>query len=319
MEDTTYSQPSDQLIQQQNQEAPQQQQQAQQPAPTTSFTIFVWKFFSVISWLLLIFTSLEAYFHETMFYSMYNSNSLYLPLSVKLGGIQSFYLILLFLAFYHFAYLGLYKGDESITNPLLDRITKFHFIPLFLISFINIINQARKNGVGITAFEKELIADLVFNLIALVFLIIIYAKTVLEHNWYIVLTIKKGLFSCLIILLWHNFFYLIVLVGYAVQYNRMSSNILTFLKGSGIAGSLIVGIGGCIFSFVNKDLIAAATNFLLYVGMVNSFFGTTGKSKEMKRYTAGVADGVIEIIFMLFNFATVMILIFKFNADCVQK
>ena len=320
MEDTTYSQPSDQLIQQQNQEAPQQQQQAQQPAPTTSFTIFVWKFFSVISWLLLIFTSLEAYFHETMFYSMYNTNgNLYLPLSVKLGGIQSFYLILLFLAFYHFAYLGLYKGDESITNPLLDRITKFHFIPLFLISFINIINQARKNGVGITAFEKELIADLVFNLIALVFLIIIYAKTVLEHNWYIVLTIKKGLFSCLIILLWHNFFYLIVLVGYAVQYNRMSSNILTFLKGSGIAGSLIVGIGGCIFSFVNKDLIAAATNFLLYVGMVNSFFGTTGKSKKMKIYTAGVADGVIEIIFMLFNFATVMILIFKFNADCVQK
>ena len=319
MEDTPYSQPSDQLIQQQNQEVP-QQQQVEESRPATSFTIFVWKFFSVISWLLLIFTSLEAYFHETMFYSMYNSNGgLYLPLSVKLGGIQSFYLILLFLAFYHFAYLGLYKGDESITNPLLDRITKFHFIPLFLISFINIINQARKNGVGITAFEKELIADLVFNLIALVFLIIIYAKTVLEHNWYIVLTIKKGLFSCLIILLWHNFFYLIVLVGYAVQYNRMSYNILTFLKGSGIAGSLIVGIGGCIFSFVNKDLIAATTNFLLYVGMVNSFFGTTGKSKEMKLYTAGVADGVIEIIFMLFNFATVMILIFKFNADCVQK
>ena len=318
MEDTTYSQPSDQLIQQQNQEVP-QQQQVEESRPATSFTIFVWKFFSVISWLLLIFTSLEAYFHETMFYSMYNTADSYLPLSVKLGGIQSFYLILLFLAFYHFAYLGLYKGDESITNPLLDRITKFHFIPLFLISFINIINQARKNGVGITAFEKELIADLVFNLIALVFLIIIYAKTVLEHNWYIVLTIKKGLFSCLIILLWHNFFYLIVLVGYAVQYNRMSSNILTFLKGSGIAGSLIVGIGGCIFSFVNKDLIAAATNFLLYVGMVNSFFGTTGKSKKMKIYTAGVADGVIEIIFMLFNFATVMILIFKFNADCVQK
>jgi hypothetical protein len=319
MEDTPYSQPSDQLIQQQNQEAPQQQQQAQQPAPTTSFTIFVWKFFSVISWLLLIFTSLEAYFHETMFYSMYNTADSYLPLSVKLGGIQSFYLILLFLAFYHFAYLGLYKGDDSITNPLFDRITKLHFIPLFLISFINIINQTGKNGVRITAFESELIADLVFNLIALVFLIIIYSKTVLEHNWYIVLTIKKGLFSCLIILLWHNFFYLIVLVGYAVQSNRLSDNINNFLKGSGIAGSLLVGIGGCIFSFVNKDLIAAATNFLLYVGMVNSFFGTTGKSKSMRTLTGGVADGVIEIIFMIFNFATVIILIFKFNADCVQK
>jgi len=317
MEDTPYSQPSDQLIQQQNQEVP-QQQQVEESRPATSFTIFVWKFFSVISWLLLIFTSLEAYFHETMFYSMYNTDS-YLPLSVKLGGIQSFYLILLFLAFYHFAYLGLYKGDDSITNPLFDRITKLHFIPLFLISFINIINQTGKNRVRITAFESELIADLVFNLIALVFLIIIYSKTVLEHNWYIVLTIKKGLFSCLIILLWHNFFYLIVLVGYAVQSNRLSDNINNFLKGSGIAGSLLVGIGGCIFSFVNKDLIAAATNFLLYVGMVNSFFGTTGKSKSMRTLTGGVADGVIEIIFMIFNFATVIILIFKFNADCVQK
>lgn len=317
MEDTPYSQPSDQLIQQQNQEVP-QQQQVEESRPATSFTIFVWKFFSVISWLLLIFTSLEAYFHETMFYSMYNTDS-YLPLSVKLGGIQSFYLILLFLAFYHFAYLGLYKGDDSITNPLFDRITKLHFIPLFLISFINIINQTGKNRVRITAFESELIADLVFNLIALVFLIIIYSKTVLEHNWYIVLTIKKGLFSCLIILLWHNFFYLIVLVGYAVQSNRLSDNIYNFLKGSGIAGSLLVGIGGCIFSFVNKDLIAAATNFLLYVGMVNSFFGTTGKSKSMRTLTGGVADGVIEIIFMIFNFATVIILIFKFNADCVQK
>ena len=317
MEDTPYSQPSDQLIQQQNQEVP-QQQQVEESRPATSFTIFVWKFFSVISWLLLIFTSLEAYFHETMFYSMYNTDS-YLPLSVKLGGIQSFYLILLFLAFYHFAYLGLYKGDDSITNPLFDRITKLHFIPLFLISFINIINQTGKNRVRITAFESELIADLVFNLIALVFLIIIYSKTVLEHNWYIVLTIKKGLFSCLIILLWHNFFYLIVLVGYAVQSNRLSDNINNFLKGSGIAGSLLVGIGGCIFSFVNKDLIAAATNFLFYVGMVNSFFGTTGKSKSMRTLTGGVADGVIEIIFMIFNFATVIILIFKFNADCVQK
>ena len=320
MEDTPYSQPSDQLIQQQNQEVP-QQQQVEESRPATSFTIFVWKFFSVISWLLLIFTSLEAYFHETMFYSMYNTghHSYYFPLSVQLGGIQSFYLILLFLAFYHFAYLGLYKGDDSITNPLFDRITKLHFIPLFLISFINIINQVRKSEVEITTFESELIADLVFNLIALVFLIIIYAKTVFEHNWYIVLTIKKGLFSCLIILLWHNFFYLIVLVGYAVQSNRLSDNIYNFLKGSGIAGSLLVGIGGCIFSFVNKDLIAAATNFLLYVGMVNSFFGPTGKSKSMRTHSGGVADGVIEIIFMIFNFATLIILIFKFNADCVQK
>ena len=316
MEEAAYSQPTDQLVQEKNQP---ENQKPQQSAPTTSFTIAVWKFFSVISWLLLIFTSLDAYFHETMFFSIFANRSYfsYFPLSVKLGVLQSFYLIILFLGFYHYAYLGLYKGDEYITNPLLDRVTKFHFIPLFLISFINIINQ--HIDYDSENLEPELIADLVFTIIALIFLIIVYAKTALEHNWYIVITIKKGVFSCLIILLWHHFFYLIVLVGYIVKSTRGTSyDVYNLFKGAGIAGSLIIGIGGCIFAFAFKDLIAAATNFLLYVGMVNSFFGTTGKSKNMKTLTAGVADGVIEIIFMLISFATIFILSFTFNADCVK-
>ena len=320
MEEATYSKPSDQLVQEYNQP---EQQQPQQSAPTTSD--FVWKFFSVMSWLLLIFTSLDAYFHEKMFFSIFNNNILYFPLSVKLGSIQSFYLIILFLGFYHYAYLGLYKGDESITNPLLNSAAKFHFVPLFLISFINIINQfikqksEKSNDSEDINLESILIADLVFTIIALIFLIIVYAKTALEHNWYIVLTIKKGVFSCLIILLWHNFFYLIVLVGNIVKVNRgEDEEIFSLFKGAGIAGSLIIGIGGSIFAFSFKDLIAATTNFLLYVGMVNSFFGTTGKSKEMKLLTGGVADGVIEIIFMLFSFATILILSFCFSADCVK-
>jgi len=313
MEEAAYSQPTDQLVQEQNQPG---NQKPQQSAPTTSFTIAVWKFFSVISWLLLIFTSLHAYFQGRMFISIFNNSSMYYPLSVKLGVLESFYLIILFLGFYHYAYLGLYKGDEYITNPLLDRVTKFHFIPLFLISFINIIHQFNYYSANV---ESEFITDLVFTIIALIFLIIVYAKTALEHNWYIVLTIKKGVFSCLIILLWHHFFYLIVIVGYIVKSTRGTSiDVYNLFKGAGIAGSLIIGIGGCIFAFAFKDLIAAATNFLLYVGMVNSFFGTTGKSKDMKTLTAGVADGVIEIIFMLISFATIFILSFTFNADCVK-
>jgi len=84
MEEAAYSQPTDQLVQEQNQP---ENQKPQQSAPTTSFTIAVWKFFSVISWLLLIFTSLDAYFHETMFFSIFANRSYfsYFPLSVKLG------------------------------------------------------------------------------------------------------------------------------------------------------------------------------------------------------------------------------------------
>lgn len=310
MEGTAYSTSNEQLIQA-------NQVQQQQSAPSTSFTIFVWKFFSVISWLLLIFTSLEGYFHGTMFFSIFNNNGDYYPLSVKIGVLQSFYLVLLLWAFYHFAYLGLYKGDNSITNPYFEKITNYHFVPLFLVSFINIIVQITRGNKENTNIEGNLISDLVFTLLALVFSVIIYIKTLLVHEWYIVLTLKKGLFSCLIILLWYNFFYLIVLVG-IVNISNNGGKIDVFLKGSGIAGSILVGLGGCAFSFFYKDIIAAGTTSLLYIGMVISFYGPGGKSSKIILST-GTADGVIEIIWMFGCFVNLFLLMFKFNADCAKS
>ena len=56
--------------------------------------------------------------------------------------------------------------------------------------------------------EGEIITDLVFTFIALGLLGYIYIKTNLEHkNWFFILTIKKGLFSFLIVILWYNLFY----------------------------------------------------------------------------------------------------------------
>ena len=57
--------PSEQFIPMPSQPQPQPQMQPQaqaqsQPQPSTSFTIFVWKFFSVISWVFLIISSFEG-------------------------------------------------------------------------------------------------------------------------------------------------------------------------------------------------------------------------------------------------------------------
>ena len=51
-----------------------------------------------------------------------------------------------------------------------------------------------------------------------------------------------------------------------------------FLKGSGIAGALLIPFGSLSFAFIFKDLIAAVTNLLIYIGMVSSSFGINGKS-----------------------------------------
>ena len=334
MEAEPYSVSTEKLIEGQGQPQiqqmqPQVQQQMQpqvQQQPSSSFSIFFWKFFSVISWVLLIFTSLEAYRHNTSFFSLYKTILvkasstylyLYIPITINIGMLQSFFLIILFLAFFNFAYLGLYKGDYSIIDPLFTSSTKFHSIPLLFFSFINISLQNKKNGLEILDMEGEIIQDLVFTFIALGFLIYVYTKTNLQAEWYIVLTIKKGLFSSLIVILWYNLFYTSMLIGCINTYESLS--IESFLKGAGISFSILIGFGSLVFSLVFKDVIAAVTNLLIYIGLVSSFFGMNGKNGIMRSLYGGVADGVIEIIIMVLNLVVILLLIFSYNAQLTEN
>ena len=303
----------------------QMQQQIQpqpivQQQPSTSFTIFFFKFFSVISWVMLIVTSLEAYFQNSLFYIFYRTyrsksidvqfigiSKLYLPITIDTSMLQSFFLIILFFGFFNFAYYGLYKGDNSLIDPLFTNITKYHFVPLLLVSFINMNMQINNE---MEEMEGEIITDLVFTFIALGLLGYIYIKTNLEHkNWFFILTIKKGLFSFLIVILWYNLFYASLLIGCL----NCEEEILKFLKGAGIAFSILIGFGAMLFSFIFKDLIAAVTNLLIYIGMVSSFFGINGKDELQREFSGGVADGVIEIVMMVLNLGLIVLLISKFS------
>ena len=292
----------------------------QQQQPSTSFTIFFFKFFSVISWVILIVTSLEAYFQNSLFYIFYRTyrsksidvqligiSKLYLPITIDTSMLQSFFLIILFFGFFNFAYYGLYKGDNSLIDPLFTNITKYHFVPLLLVSFINMNMQINNE---MEEMEGEIITDLVFTFIALGLLGYIYIKTNLEHkNWFFILTIKKGLFSFLIVILWYNLFYASLLIGCL----NCEEEILKFLKGAGIAFSILIGFGAMLFSFIFKDLIAAVTNLLIYIGMVSSFFGINGKDELQREFSGGVADGLIEIVMMVLNLGLIVLLISKFS------
>lgn len=310
--------PTEQFIPMPSQPQPQPQMQPQaqpqsQPQPTTSFTIFVWKFFSVISWVFLIITSYEGYKRGVLFYSMNRSlNSLidmYIPIGMDVGMFQSFFLIILFLAFYHFAYLGLYKGDNSIVDPLFDNMSKYHCIPLFLVSIMNMNALAAKGKYEeIKDFQGEVIANFVFTVISLGCLGYIYFKMEFNHEWYIVLTIKKGIFSILIISLWYNFAYSIVLLG-IINSKTLSS----FLNGAGIAFSIIIGFGSLVFSFAFKDLIAAVSNLLIYIQMIDSFFGMEGKLVNVNEAIENNAQGIIQTIIMAINVGVIVGLIFKYN------
>ena len=307
------SSPSDQLISMPQPVQPQSQSQSQ---GTTSFTTFVWKFFSVISWAFLIITSLESYLRFTTFYSIHHYiKSMDVPIAIDLGMLQSFFLVILFFAFYHFVYLGLYKGDNSIVDPFFQDKTKFHFIPLLLVSLMNLNVQASDKEVDdYKKYEGEIISNFVFTIISLGILGYIYFITEFNHDWFIVLTIKKGIFSMLIIILWYNFCYSIMLLGII-----NSETVDSFTDGAGIAFSIIIGIVSLLFSFIFKDLMAAVTNLLIYIGMVNNFFGIERKVSKFTIISESNAQGIIQCVIMAINLGLVGILIFKYNNNLSEN
>ena len=308
-----------QLIQN-NQEGVQYQPPPQQPRGPI-FTPFIWKFLSVVSWILLLATSIIGYIQDTTFFCIHNKIKyyvsendqemevdIYYPISIKLDSLQTFFIILLSYGFFNFAYFGLYKNDEMIINPMFNKFSNFHFIPLLLISLINILMQDVYQSAKLSDIKGHLILDLIFTMVSLVCLTLIYFKTEFVHDWFIVLTIKKGVFSFLIIILWYNFFYVIELLALN---NADMDKIFDVLKASGITCAIFIGIGSFVFSFIFKDLIAAFTNLLIYIGMVNSFFGYEGKNSLQKEEAGGVGDGVVEIIIMILNLSFIAFFIYK--------
>ena len=311
---------SSQLLEQQN-------DQPNPPTQTTTFSFspFVWKFLSVTSWILLAFTSYEAYSTGTLFFTIHQriknifNFAPYIPLSISLDMLEAFILIVLFFGLFNYIYYGIFKKDQNIINAMLGDLTKWHFIPFLLVSMINLLMKDSANSLEQKVSKRYLITDLIFTILALATLGFIYFKTEMNHDWHIVLTTKKGIYSCLIILLWHHFFYLIIIMKYIdFLLDPGTYDIYKFFGGTSIAFTLLFGIGSMSFAFYFKDIMASFISALIYIGMINSFFGENGIDSNQKDLTVGVAEGVIDIILMLANVALIWFLLMKHTSNLTK-
>ena len=311
---------SSQLLEQQN-------DQPNPPSQTTTFSFspFVWKFLSVTSWILLAFTSYEAYSTDTLFFTIHRrikdifNFAPYIPLSISLDMLEAFILIVLFFGLFNYIYYGIFKKDQNIINAMLGDLTKWHFIPFLLVSMINLLMKDSANSLEQKVSKRYLITDLIFTILALATLGFIYFKTEMSHDWHIVLTTKKGIYSCLIILLWHHFFYLIIIMKYIdFLLDPGTYDIYKFFGGTSIAFTLLFGIGSMSFAFYFKDIMASFISALIYIGMINSFFGENGIDSNQKDSTVGVAEGVIDIILMLANVALIWFLLMKHTSNLTK-
>ena len=274
-----------------------------------------WHIISILSWILLLFTAWNSYNQNSAFWDSFHSKYYsYIYLSsflMNMPLLKIFVLIISLCGFVVYIIFTTYKKNLNLYNDMLSSWSKFHFIPLLFISALFILGSNIRNYDddidGYKYIKMLLIFDIIFTIIALISLIIIYIKTTLNCDWYIVMAIKKGTYSTFIVLLWYNFFYTIICLrtvdcitdNLKDTDSDYTNNLISLYKVTGILFPILFALGVFIFSLLFKDLMALFVNFLIFIGMVISFFNADDFIKVLRKENLnGEADGIIDIIFM---------------------
>ena len=237
-----------------------------------------------------------------------------LTLIVILGGCIVFFMKTIF------------KPDDQVKNGMMGEFSKFHFFPLLCTSALFIIGECIDTDTENEDHYKSMrYAGLVFSILALASFIFIYIMTDLNTNdWWVLLLLKKGTYSCLIVLIWYYFCYNIYYVheaseDYYLDYNyNDQQKIVDWKKGCGLAFSIIFGIGSLAFSFIFKDLVACGMNLLIYVGLTAYYFKIDKDIRKHKNCNKN-GDGAVDIIMMVLSVALLVFLLLTKREECLKS
>ena len=288
-----------------------------------------WYVISLFSWFFLILTIWYSYKEANFIWYSFERNlnsGEYYPIEMNITWLLLFVFLISIIGFVVYLVFTTCKKNQGLYDGMLDNRSKYHFIPLLLISLLYIIAKNAKNvrsnnySTILENYEylRTLISfDLIFTIFGLISLVLVYIFTELNSEWYIVMAIKKGVYSTFIILLWYNFFHMIVsfkTINYKIKINKEATTDedgdIKFLRGTGISFTIIIGIGSLVFSFIFKDLMAAFTNFLIYMGMVFAFFNKNEYIGSQRKNHNKYAGGILDIIIMICSLVCMIYLIF---------
>ena len=210
------------------------------------------------------------------------------------------------------------KKDDQVINGMMGEYSKYHFFPLLCATALFIIGEVYDNTAEAWLNGKDLtVAGLIFAILGLVSMIFVYIMTDLNTNdWWVLLLLKKGTYSCLIVLMWY---YLCYDIYYVHTFDKPNdSKALDWRKGCGIAFSIIFGIGSLAFSFIFKDLVACGTNILIYLGLTIAYFTLDNNIRKEENANKN-GDGIVDIIMLVLSIVVIVILIAKFKEQCLKS
>ena len=261
----------------------------------------------------------------------------YLPLQMYhmiIYVVFNFSMVIIFFGCVYYFYETLIKKDKDIITILFTRFTQFHFFPIlcafvmFTLGEIKTEKENEKNSVVQSGFAISL-----FGLISMIFL---YMLTNFQANWEAYFLIKKGVFSCLIILFWYNICYDIFYLHQALR--PKGEKIFYWMRGCGLAFSIIFGLGSNIFSFFYKDIIICFFDLLIYVGLAIYYYKHEAKTfhyycyyyysscedyEYRTRYNSfnnekNKGDGIVDVIMICLSTIN-MIYLIAYHVKNIQK
>ena len=226
-----------------------------------------------------------------------------------------------------FFYKTICKKDDQVINGMMGQFSKFHFFPLLCASALFITGECVDNlskedyaddEKRDDHFKAMYISGLVFSIVGLASFIFIYIMTDLNTDWWVLLLLKKGAFSCLIILMWYYFCYDIYYVHEKDKPDEDLKKNTDWKKGCGLAFSIIFGIGSLAFSFVFKDLVACVMNLLIYIGLTVGYFKLEKEKRKHKDANKN-GDGIVDIIMLVLSVAVIVLLLIKYRENCMKS
>ena len=212
------------------------------------------------------------------------------------------------------------KKDDQVITGLMGDFSKYHFFPLLCVSALFIIGECADQDTENEDHEKSMIiAGFVFTILGLVSLIFIYIMTDLNTNdWWVLLLLKKGTYSCLIILMWYYFCYNIYYVHIEDKPEEEPDKRNDWTKGCGLAFSIIFGVGSLVFSFIFKDLVACGTNLLIYIGLTIAYFSLNKDIRKEKNANKN-GDGIVDIVMLALSAVLLVFLLIKYREECLKS
>ena len=215
----------------------------------------VWYILSISSWALLSCCLLESYLNDPSL-----NNTKYYYRTISLPTVKIFITSLNLVGFIIYLIFTSCKKDNHLYKSMFRGITKFHFVPLLLTSALLILQHISISfKISSERNQKNiLISDLVIALLALGTFIITYIGMHLPCEWYIVLAIKKGTFSCLIpYLLYNSLFDIVILIE-----KEETAQIIAIIS------MILLAVVSISLSFIFKDIIMSFINALIYAGLI---------------------------------------------------